>query len=119
MQPAREVLLGWTDMYDKDGKKHSFYVRQLWDGKTSIDLDDIDEDSLEALAGACGWTLAHAHARTGNRFAIAGYLGKNDEFDRAIVEFAAAYADQNEADYKMFLAAIEDDLTYEEPVIVD
>lgn len=119
MQTASDVLLGWTDMYDKDGKKHSFYVRQLWDGKTSIDLDDIDEDSLEALAGACGWTLAHAHARTGNRFAIAGYLGKNDEFDRAIVEFAAAYADQNEADYKMFLAAIEDDLTYEEPVIVD
>lgn len=103
MQTASDVLLGWTDMKAKDGRTKSFYVRQLWDGKASIDLEDIDADSLQALGGACGWTLAHAHARTGDRFAIAGYLGKSDAFDRALVRFARSYADQNEADYRMFL----------------
>lgn len=103
MQTASDVLLGWTDMKAEDGTRRSFYVRQLWDGKASIDLDDIDADSLAALGGACGWTLAHAHARTGDRFAIAGYLGKSDAFDEALVRFARAYADQNEADYRLFL----------------
>ncbi|MDO5042719.1 MAG: DUF2252 domain-containing protein, partial [Slackia sp.] len=68
MQTASDVLLGWSDMPTSEGTR-SYYVRQLWDGKTSIDLDDIDADSLQALGGACGWTLAHAHARTGDRFA--------------------------------------------------
>ncbi|RNL21330.1 DUF2252 domain-containing protein [Slackia faecicanis] len=104
MQTASDVLLGWSDMRS-DKAERSFYVRQLWDGKASVDLEEIDADSLQALAGACGWTLAHAHARTGNRFAIAGYLGKSDVFDRAVVEFARAYADQNDADYRMFLKA--------------
>ena len=81
-------------------------MRQLWDGKGSADLDEIEEDALEALAGACGWTLAHAHARTGDRFAIAGYLGKGDGFDRALVRFAKSYADQNECDYRAFLESL-------------
>lgn len=102
MQTASDVLLGWSDLKTKEGTR-SYYVRQLWDGKASIDLDDIDDDSLQALAGACGWTLAHAHARTGDRFAIAGYLGKSDAFESALVEFARAYADQNEIDYRAFL----------------
>lgn len=106
MQTAGDVLLGWADMPRENKTSRSYYVRQLWDGKGSIDLETIDEDSLEALASACGWTLAHAHARTGNRFAIAGYLGKSDEFDRALVSFASAYADQNLADYEAFLAAL-------------
>lgn len=104
MQTTGDVLLGWSDMPTNEGVR-SYYVRQLWDGKASIDLEDIDADSLQALGCACGWTLAHAHARTGDRFAIAGYLGKGDVFDRAIVEFARSYADQNEADYRRFLEA--------------
>lgn len=103
MQTASDVLLGWTEMKADNGAVRSFYVRQLWDGKASIDLEDIDADSLQALGGACGWTLAHAHARTGDRFAIAGYLGKSDAFDEALVRFSQAYADQNDADYRMYL----------------
>ncbi|MDO4443499.1 MAG: DUF2252 family protein, partial [Slackia sp.] len=95
-----------TDMKSKDGRKRSYYVRQLWDGKASIDLEEIDADSLQALGSACGWTLAHAHARTGDRFAIAGYLGKSDAFDRAVARFARAYADQNDADYRTFLETL-------------
>lgn len=106
MQIASDVLLGWTELPGKDGTPRSYYVRQLWDGKGSADLDEIDEDALEALAGACGWTLAHAHARTGDRFAIAGYLGKGDGFDRALVRFAQSYADQNERDYQAFLESL-------------
>lgn len=106
MQTASDVLLGWTELPAKDGTTRSYYVRQLWDGKGSADLDDIEDDALEALAGACGWTLAHAHARTGDRFAIAGYLGKGDSFDRALVRFAQSYADQNERDYQAFLESL-------------
>ena len=80
-------------------------MRQLWDGKGSADLDRVSPAGLVALSGACGWTLARAHARTGNRFAIASYLGKNDSFDRAMYKFAVAYADQNELDYQRFIAA--------------
>lgn len=76
MQTASDIFLGWTRAVGLDGKVHDFYVRQLWDGKGSFDLNAIDAEGLTALGKICGWTLAHAHARTGNRFAIAGYLGK-------------------------------------------
>ena len=107
MQTASDMLLGWCRLPDLDGKPKDYYVRQLWDGKGSIDLALLDPKQLSKLAAACGWTLAHAHARTGDRFAIASYLGEEDSFDRALVKFASAYADQNEADYARFMEALE------------
>ena len=103
IQATSDVLLGWTRAKGLDGITRDYYVRQLWDGKGSIDLDTITLKGLTTLARACGRTLARAHARTGNRFAIAGYLGKNDMFAKAITDFSRAYADQNEADYRLFL----------------
>ena len=105
MQTASDMLLGWCKIQGEDGKKKDYYVRQLWDGKGSIDLALLNPKQLGRLAEACGWTLAHAHARTGDRFAIAAYLGDTDEFDKAISKFASAYADQNEADYERFMEA--------------
>jgi hypothetical protein len=77
-----------------------FYVRQLWDWKGSAQIDSMDARGLTAYAEICGTTLAHAHARGGDRIAIGAYLGKGDTFDRAIAEFAEAYAAQNERDYE-------------------
>lgn len=105
MQTVSDSLLGWTSICMPNGKRRDFYVRQLWDGKGSIDLDVIGPRGLAELASGCGWTLAHAHARTGDRFAIASYLGKSDMFDNAVLEFAQVYADQNERDYAAFLEA--------------
>lgn len=107
MQTASDMMLGWCRLPGEDGKRKDFYVRQLWDGKGSIDLATIDEKGLTALAATCGWTLAHAHARTGDRFEIAGYLGEGDTFEKALAKFARAYADQNEADYARFMQARE------------
>ena len=107
MQTASDMLLGWCRTLGEDGKRKDYYVRQLWDGKGSIDLSLLDPKQLEKLAQACGWTLAHAHARTGDRFAIAAYLGGSDKFDKAIADFADAYAYQNELDYQRFMEALE------------
>jgi uncharacterized protein (DUF2252 family) len=104
-QAAGDVLLGWLAAEGLDGKKRDFYVRQLWDGKGSAEVEAMDARTLQSYAQLCGWTLARAHARTGDRRAIAAYLGKGDRFDRAIVEFAQSYADQNEADYRLLCAA--------------
>ena len=107
MQTASDMLLGWCRLPGLDGKKKDYYVRQLWDGKGSIDLSLLNTKQLEKLARACGRTLAHAHARTGNRFAISAYLGKSDAFDEAIADFANTYANQNETDYQRFMEALE------------
>jgi len=104
-QAAGDVLLGWLSVEGLDGKKRDFYVRQLWDGKGSADIEAMDAATMVSYAQLCGWTLARAHARTGDRRAIAAYLGKGDRFDRAIVEFSQAYADQNEADYALLMKA--------------
>jgi uncharacterized protein (DUF2252 family) len=104
-QAAGDVLLGWLTAEGLDGKKRDFYVRQLWDGKGSAEVEAMDAPTLTAYARLCGWTLARAHARTGDREAIAAYLGKSDRFDRAIAEFSQAYADQNEADYQVLIEA--------------
>jgi uncharacterized protein (DUF2252 family) len=104
-QAAGDVLLGWLSVDGLDGKRREFYVRQLWDGKGSAEVDAMDASTLIAYARLCGWTLARAHARTGDRAAIAAYLGKGDRFDRAIAEFSQAYADQNEADYALLIEA--------------
>lgn len=103
MQTASDIMLGWTRQLDDSGKVRDYYIRQLWDSKGSPDLETITADALEDMAKACAWALAHAHARTGDRFAIAAYLGRSDTFDRAMADFAAAYADQNDADYQAFL----------------
>ena len=107
MQTASDMLLGWCQLVSDDGKRKDYYIRQLWDGKGSIDLSLLKPEQLTILSQACGRTLAHCHARTGNRFAIAAYLGNSDKFDKAIAKFANAYAYQNELDYQRFLEALE------------
>jgi uncharacterized protein (DUF2252 family) len=104
-QAASDVLLGWLTVEGIDGKKRDFYVRQLWDGKGSAEIETMSAPTMATYAGLCGWSLARAHARTGDRRAIAAYLGEGDKFDRAIAEFSEAYADQNEADYQVVIDA--------------
>ena len=83
-------------------------MRQLWDWKVSADVSRLSEDGLTAYARACAWSLARAHARSGDRLAIAAYLGASDSFDRAMTRFAVAYADQNERDHAAVAAAVAD-----------
>jgi uncharacterized protein (DUF2252 family) len=99
MQAASDILLGWLPAFAFEDRERDFYVRQLWDGKRSIDVDSLPPKGLGIYARVCGWSLARAHARSGDRIAIAAYLGKGDVFDRAIGEFAERYADQNAIDY--------------------
>jgi uncharacterized protein (DUF2252 family) len=106
MQAASDIFLGWVrTKAGLDGQPRDFYIRQLWDWKTSADLEAILPTGLVIYAQICGWTLARAHARSGDRIAIASYLGRNDTFDRALAEFAEAYADQNERDYQLLADA--------------
>ena len=106
MQAAPDVLLGWERVITIDGEKRDFYIRQLWDSKGSAEVELLDPAGLEAYARICGWTLARAHARSGDRIAIAAYLGKGDAFDRAMASFAERYAEQNERDYHALQAAV-------------
>ncbi len=100
MQATSDIFLGWLHSKETlDGAERDFFVRQLWDWKTSVDLDTILPRGLELYGSVCGFLLARAHARSGDRIAIASYLGKSDSFDRALAEFAVAYADQNERDH--------------------
>jgi uncharacterized protein (DUF2252 family) len=100
MQAASDIFLGWMrNERGLDDKARDFYVRQLWDWKVSINLETILPRGLVIYAEACGWTLARAHARSGDRIAMGGYLGKGKTFDRAIAEFATTYADVNQRDY--------------------
>jgi uncharacterized protein (DUF2252 family) len=105
MQAAGDALLGWLTAEGVDGKKRDFYVRQLWDGKGSAEIEGMSASTMVGYAQLCGWTLARAHARTGDRQEISAYLGKGDRFERAIAEFSQAYADQNEADYTVLMEA--------------
>ena len=107
MQTASDPLLGWYRLRALDDKVHDFYVRQLWDGKASIDVTHLTAGALASYAKVCGITLARAHARSGFRVSIAAYLGDTDEFDDAVVDFAASYADVNDQDHAALLAAIE------------
>jgi uncharacterized protein (DUF2252 family) len=99
MQAASDVLLGWLPATGIDDAERDFYVRQLWDGKRSIDVETLPPEGLAIYGRVCGWTLARAHARSGDRIAIGAYLGKGDAFDQAIAGFSQRYADQNELDY--------------------
>jgi uncharacterized protein (DUF2252 family) len=105
MQAASDALLGWFRVAGPDGVERDFYVRQLRDWKGSAEIEAMVPKGMEVYAGGCGWTLARAHARSGDRIAIASYLGKSDIFDRSIGAFASAYADQNERDYKALQGA--------------
>jgi uncharacterized protein (DUF2252 family) len=107
MQAASDSMLGWYSLVAWDDREHDFYVRQLWDGKASIDIDRLTPAGLREYADACGWTLARGHARSGDRLAMAAYLGERDTFDRAIARFAVAYADVNEADHARLVDAID------------
>jgi uncharacterized protein (DUF2252 family) len=107
MQAASDSFLGWCAGVEADGRERDYYVRQLWDGKGSSDIESLDPRGMELYARMCGWTLARAHARSGDPIAIGAYLGSGDAFDGAIAEFSDAYADQNERDHAELLAAID------------
>ena len=94
MQAASDILLGWLPTVGLDGESRDFYVRQLWDWKRSADVDGLAPEGMAVYGRMCGWTLARAHARSGDRVAIGAYLGSGDAFDRAIAEFSELYADQ-------------------------
>jgi uncharacterized protein (DUF2252 family) len=106
MQAASDIFLGWVTAEGPDGKDRDFYVRQLWDGKGSAEVENMTPTTMGLYAKLCGWTLARAHARSGDRIAIAAYLGKGDAFDRAMADFSEAYADQNDRDFKAFTKEI-------------
>jgi uncharacterized protein (DUF2252 family) len=107
MQASSDILLGWLRVQSDDSEfARDFYVRQLRDWKGSAPIDEMVPDGMLAYGRACGWTLARAHARSGDRIAIAGYLGSGTQFDRALLEFANRYAEQNERDYAALADAV-------------
>jgi uncharacterized protein (DUF2252 family) len=105
MQASTDIFLGWV-RNTREGLQRDYYLRQLRDWKGSADIAGMTPAGMELWGGMCGWTLARAHARTGDRIAIASYLGTSDAFDRAIVKYAEAYADQNQHDYLAFQHAV-------------
>jgi len=109
MQASSDIFLGWQHTEGKatlDGKPRDFYIRQLQDWKFSMEIEAMIPAGLRLYGELCGWTLARAHARSGDRIAIAAYLGRSDAFDRAITQFAVAYADQNERDHQALIDAV-------------
>jgi uncharacterized protein (DUF2252 family) len=106
MQATSDIFLGWQRVSGIDGQERDFYVRQLRDWKFSIDTETMVPRGMRLYGQACGWTLARAHARSGDRIAIAAYLGGSAVFDEAITQFARAYADQNERDHQALIDAV-------------
>ena len=107
MQAASDIFLGWYRGVGIDGVERDFYARQLRDGKGSVDLLTLDPAGMRLYSEMCAWTLARAHARSGDRVAIASYMGSSKVLDDAMADFALAYADQNETDHAALVAAIE------------
>jgi uncharacterized protein (DUF2252 family) len=107
MQAASDIFLGWLRATGIDGQQRDFYVRQLWDWKGSADINSMLPKGLEIYGRMCGWTLARAHARSGDSVAIGAYLGSGDVFDRAIADFSELYADQAEADHRALAEAVD------------
>lgn len=107
MQAASDIFLGWVATKGLDDERRCFYVRQLWDGKGSADVERMSPRDLAIYAALCGQTLARAHARSGDRFGIASYLGRGEVFDKALARFGEAYADQNERDFGRLVKAVE------------
>jgi Uncharacterized protein conserved in bacteria (DUF2252) len=106
MQAASDVFLGWQRSEGFDGKARDFYVRQLRDMKGSAAVERMDPSDMKMYGALCGWTLARAHARSGDRIALATYLNSDDAFPDAMVEWGESYADVNDSDYTAFLEAI-------------
>jgi uncharacterized protein (DUF2252 family) len=107
MQAVSDIFLGWLKAESIDGSVRDYYVRQLRDWKGSIAVEAMDPTALTVYGELCAATLARAHARTGDRIAISAYLGRSDTFERAVLDFSAAYAEQNERDYRDLLAAVD------------
>jgi hypothetical protein len=105
MQAASDILLGWERTEDLDGVRRDYYIRQLRDWKGSLAPEGMDPSTMNFYGRVCARALARAHARSGDRIAIASYLGKGDPFDRAIASFAERYADQTERDHAALRAA--------------
>ena len=107
-QAASDIVLGWCRAEGIDGIARDFYVRQLWDQKGSAEIEQMSPKVMTIYAEICGTILARAHARSGDRIAIAAYLGGGDRFDRAIADFAPAYAEQNERDHAALATAVKE-----------
>jgi uncharacterized protein (DUF2252 family) len=108
MQATSDIFLGWLHVDSGlDGQSRDFYARQLKDWKGSAEIEQMVPKAMATYGKLCGWTLARAHARSGDRIAIAAYLGNGTSFDRAVVEFSKAYADQNDRDYQALGAAVD------------
>ena len=109
MQASSDIFLGWLENEGGiDGVQRDFYVRQLWDWKLSAAIETMDPEMMLAYARMCSWTLARAHARSGDAIAIGAYLGAGDTFDLAVTDFAEAYADQNEIDYARLMELVKE-----------
>jgi len=102
MQSSSDIFLGWV----RGQRGKDFYVRQLRDMKMSVPLENLTAVQLGRYGAACGWTLARAHAKSGDAATISGYLGKGDSFDRALAKFGTAYADQTERDHAILVKAV-------------
>jgi hypothetical protein len=108
MQAVSDIFLGWVHVPEGEGgQPRDFYGRQLKDWKGSAEIEQMKPDGMSQYGKLCGWTLARAHARSGDRVAIAAYLGNGPTFDRALVEFSKAYAEQNDRDYKALAKAVD------------
>jgi uncharacterized protein (DUF2252 family) len=108
MQASSDIFLGWQRVETgSDGRSRDFYIRQLRDWKLSVDIENMVPRGMKLYGELCGWTLARAHARSGDRIAIAAYLGGSAVFDQAITQFAGAYADQNEIDHDTLVRAVD------------
>ena len=108
MQAESDIFLGWTHVVGPDGVDRDYYVRQLKDWKFSVPIEQMIPSGMKIYARLCGWTLARAHACSGDRIALAAYLGGSPKFDQAIADFAETYADQNERDYAALQTAVKD-----------
>lgn len=106
MQSVGDVFLGWDRVRGLSGHQRDFYVRQLHDWKGILVPQEMVPNGMRVFGELCGATLARAHARSGDRIAIAAYLGGGSAFDDALIEFAEAYAEQNERDHAALVAAV-------------
>jgi Uncharacterized protein conserved in bacteria (DUF2252) len=107
MQASSDIFLGWLRAQPTGERDQDYYLRQLRDWKLSAVIEAINPRSMDVYARLCGWTLARAHARAGDRIAISAYLGNSTKFDNAIADFAETYADQNERDHAALAAAVD------------
>jgi hypothetical protein len=108
MQASSDIFLGWLHVPARiEGRPRDFYCRQLRDWKASAEIEKMRPKGMATYGRLCGWTLARAHARSGDPVAIAAYLGSGAAFDRGTVAFSRAYAEQNELDYEALKAAVE------------